>query len=229
MRELQLKHKKIVITKLASFGFIESDNGYAYKKDILNGQFELELFVTREGKLFTHLTEKAFGDEYTLHLVPDAVGEFVGSVKAAFGEAIYGFTNFCCESEIFMCEQTKLIISYVKEKYASGIEYLWKKFSDNAVFRRNDTKSWYGAILTVSLRKLGFDNDGDAEIVDLRMEPGFLDQRDKNRYLPGYHMNKKSWFTIILDGSVPTEEIYSLIDESYRLAGKKNSKTKSTS
>ena len=229
MRELQLKHKKIVITKLASFGFIESDNGYASKKDILNGQFELELFVTREGKLFTRLTEKAFGDEYTLHLVPDAVGEFVGSVKAAFGEAIDGFTNFCCESEIFMCEQTKLIIGYVKEKYASEIEYLWKKFPDNAVFRRNDTKSWYGAILTVSLRKLGFDNDGDAEIVDLRMEPGFLDQRDKNRYLPGYHMNKKSWFTIVLDGSVPTEEIYSLIDESYRLAGKKNSKTKSTS
>ena len=161
--------------------------------------------------------------------MPDAVGEFVGSVKAAFGEAIDGFTNFCCESEIFKCEQTKLIIGYVKEKYASEIEYLWKKFPDNAVFRRSDTKSWYGAILTVSLRKLGFDNDGDAEIVDLRMEPGFLDQRDKNCYLPGYHMNKKSWFTIVLDGSVPTEEIYSLIDESYRLAGKKNTKTKTTS
>jgi len=37
-------------------------------------------------------------------------------------------------------------------------------------------------------------------------------------YYPGWHMNKKNWYTIILDGSVETEEIYKRIDESYRLA-----------
>ena len=41
---------------------------------------------------------------------------------------------------------------------------------------------------------------------------------DKKRYFPGWHMNKKHWYTIILDGSVSTEEICSRIDESYRLA-----------
>ena len=39
-------------------------------------------------------------------------------------------------------------------------------------------------------------------------------------------MNKQHWFTIVLDGSVDTEEIFSLIDDSYILAAQKPSKTK---
>ncbi len=35
--------------------------------------------------------------------------------------------------------------------------------------------------------------------------------------IPGYHMNKEHWNTVILDGSIPEEEIHKMIDESYRL------------
>lgn len=33
-------------------------------------------------------------------------------------------------------------------------------------------------------------------------------------------MNKKNWITIVLDGTVLLDEIYSLIDNSYKLAKK---------
>lgn len=33
--------------------------------------------------------------------------------------------------------------------------------------------------------------------------------------IPGYHQNKEHWNTIILDGSIPDEEIKIMIDESY--------------
>ena len=33
--------------------------------------------------------------------------------------------------------------------------------------------------------------------------------------LPGYHMNKRHWNTITLDGSIPDEEIFTMIDDSY--------------
>lgn len=33
--------------------------------------------------------------------------------------------------------------------------------------------------------------------------------------LPGYHMNKKHWNTILLDGSIPTKLLQIWIDESY--------------
>ena len=38
---------------------------------------------------------------------------------------------------------------------------------------------------------------------------------------PGWHMNKKHWYTICLNGSVPICEILSRIDASYQLAKKK--------
>ena len=34
---------------------------------------------------------------------------------------------------------------------------------------------------------------------------------------PGYHMNKKHWNTIVLDGTVPAPELCELIDHSYDL------------
>lgn len=35
--------------------------------------------------------------------------------------------------------------------------------------------------------------------------------------IPGYHMNKKHWNTVILDGSIPQGEIERMIDNSYLL------------
>jgi len=42
----------------------------------------------------------------------------------------------------------------------------------------------------------------------------------RKNYYPGWHMNKKSWYTIVLNGSVPNDELRERITESYELAGK---------
>lgn len=38
--------------------------------------------------------------------------------------------------------------------------------------------------------------------------------------IPGYHMNKKHWNTVILDGSIPQGELERMIDHSYSLVVK---------
>jgi predicted DNA-binding protein (MmcQ/YjbR family) len=64
--------------------------------------------------------------------------------------------------------------------------------------------------------------DGDPT-VNLKCDPAYaLELRE--RYpcvIPGYHMNKKHWNTIILDGSVPDKEIKGWIDHSLELVSKK--------
>lgn len=35
--------------------------------------------------------------------------------------------------------------------------------------------------------------------------------------IPGYHMNKKHWNTVIVDGSVPARQLKEWIDDSYQL------------
>mgnify|MGYP003622280154 CR=1 FL=1 len=62
----------------------------------------------------------------------------------------------------------------------------------------------------------GLKEEGIVEIIDLRIKPENLAELiDNQMYFPGYHMNKKHWFTICLDGSVPLEEIFRHIDSSY--------------
>ena len=39
--------------------------------------------------------------------------------------------------------------------------------------------------------------------------------------LPGWHMNKKHWNTIVVDGSAPAKLIFEWIDHSYDLVNKK--------
>jgi len=55
--------------------------------------------------------------------------------------------------------------------------------------------------------------------MNLKCEPGeALALRDIFPAVrPGYHMNKKHWNTVILDGSIPAGEIRRMIDNSYRL------------
>ncbi len=38
---------------------------------------------------------------------------------------------------------------------------------------------------------------------------------------PGYHMNKKHWNTIIIDGTLSNKQLMEMIDESYILVSKK--------
>lgn len=38
--------------------------------------------------------------------------------------------------------------------------------------------------------------------------------------LPGYHMSKKHWNTVLIDGTIPDKFIYKMIDDSYLLVSK---------
>lgn len=44
--------------------------------------------------------------------------------------------------------------------------------------------------------------------------------------LPGYHMNKKHWNTVIVDGTVSLKLLHSWIDHSYELVNKAGKKKK---
>jgi predicted DNA-binding protein (MmcQ/YjbR family) len=60
--------------------------------------------------------------------------------------------------------------------------------------------------------------DGDLSI-NLKCDPALaIDLRERySSVTPGYHMNKKHWNTVLLDGSVPDKEVFSWIDHSYGL------------
>ena len=64
----------------------------------------------------------------------------------------------------------------------------------------------------------------DTMRVNVKVDPQWRDFW-RNAYpsvLPGYHQNKEHWNTVILDGTIPDEEIKRMIAESYDLIAKKH-------
>jgi len=64
--------------------------------------------------------------------------------------------------------------------------------------------------------------EGDLTI-NLKCNPArAIELRERySSVIPGYHMNKKHWNTIYIDGSVPDKDIFSWVDHSYDLVLKK--------
>lgn len=64
--------------------------------------------------------------------------------------------------------------------------------------------------------------NGDLANINLKCDPQHANElRDLfSAVIPGYHMNKKHWNTVILDGSIPVGEIERMIDHSYGLVVK---------
>jgi predicted DNA-binding protein (MmcQ/YjbR family) len=62
------------------------------------------------------------------------------------------------------------------------------------------------------------DLEGELSI-NLKCDPDLaIELRDKYpAVLPGFHMNKKHWNTIIIDGTIPDRIIKEFIDHSYNL------------
>lgn len=211
------KNKKVVFSKLAGYGFKKSGSSYKITRTLAASGFEMTVTITKNGKVSAVVIDPDTG-EYTLHLT-DSAGSFVGEVRAEYEQTLADIAEGCYEPDVFKAEQTKRLIEYVREKYGRELEFLWEKYDDAAVWRRGDTSKWFAVIMKVSRRKLRLDSDEVVEIIDLRLPPEEMAALvDGKRYFGGWHMNKKHWFTIVLDSSVEFEELCRRINVSYSLA-----------
>ncbi|MBR2730583.1 MAG: MmcQ/YjbR family DNA-binding protein [Clostridia bacterium] len=80
------------------------------------------------------------------------------------------------------------------------------------VMRRRDTKRGFAWI---------FEREGRIW-VNLKAQPETVQFwiRVFPACLPAYHMNKTHWFSVILDGSVPEDQLEQMIAESHALCGR---------
>ena len=220
MFEEIFKHKKVNFDMLTDYGFIQKDNSYIIEQEIMDGTFILLIHIDSQGLPYTNLIEKDTGEEYVLYKT-NAQGTYVGDVRNAIKDALSKIADTCYETAIFKTVQAQMVINFVRDAYGDELEFLWTKFPDNAVWRRKDNNKWYGAILTVIGNKIGLDNDNVVEIIDLRMDSAKAEKiLSREHYYPGWHMNKKSWYTIVLDGGISDKELKTRIQESYHLAAK---------
>lgn len=85
----------------------------------------------------------------------------------------------------------------------------------------------YVAVFKVGGKMFALKKDAEIPLrVNLKCDPLYaLELRSIYKsVIPGYHMNKKHWNTLICDGEIEDEMIRSMIDDSYDLVFKSLSK-----
>lgn len=121
--------------------------------------------------------------------------------------------------------QRERIIQHIQDRYAAEPEHLWARYPNYAVFRQSASRKWFAAVMDVAKKSLDMTGDGTADVMDVRCGPvlvGSLLAQDG--FLPAYHMSKSSWISILLDETVPDEQIFPLIELSYDSVAPKRKK-----
>lgn len=117
------------------------------------------------------------------------------------------------------------VLEIAKKQYHTEPEYLWARDPESLVLRHDSNRKWYALIMNVSRKKLGLKGEEYVDILDVKadsvMAGSFLSGEG---ILPGYHMNKGNWITILLDGTVPLDTIKLLLDTSFSLTSQKKAK-----
>lgn len=87
-----------------------------------------------------------------------------------------------------------------------------------AVLRHSENAKWFAVFLEVPGTRLGLERPESVDILDVKCGPLLAGSLlGVPGILPAYHMNKSNWVTLLLDGSLPEEEIIRLLELSYDL------------
>ncbi len=209
------KRSKVNFNKLQQYGFEEKNKKYFYSKNIADDEFVLNVEIDQLGDVKAKVID-SFGDEYTNFRIEDSTGSFVGKIRSEFEEVLLDIKNRCFEQAVFLFEQSNRITNLIKEKYGDEPEMEWESSPGFGVFRNQNSKKWYGLIMNIDKSKIDPKLSGEVEVINIKLEPNeILDLLKKDGFYPAYHMNKKSWITILLDDTVSDKVIMELVNKSY--------------
>lgn len=168
--------------KLIDYGFKKQGHNYIYKKDILDGDFRIEVIINSilDAKVYDTDTD----EEYTnIHLVGKQ-GKFVQKVRTAYEGCIEDILNHCFVYDYFIFPQSKRLMHLIEEKYHVLPDCPFTN-GDSFVFRNND--KWFGLIMHTDYSKF-CDKQGEIECLNIKVP---IDTVDLSSIYPAFHMNKK--------------------------------------
>lgn len=208
-----------IAEKLIAYGFHQENDEYIYSKDVCN-DFCATFSIT-EGSVKVDVVEHDTKDKLQLFYLPEVTGAFIGEINAACEKIAKDIIANCFSAPKLHGRIADLVTQYIRAKYGDELENLWEKFPEDGIWRRSDNKKWYALLMVVEKSKIDSLSTGKIDVLDLRVDKTAPSIVDNESIFPGYHMNKKSWITVCLDGTMPIEKIYELIDKSYILAKEK--------
>lgn len=227
--------KRFVNNRLLEYGFEESETGYYYSAEFMDGDFRAELTVTSSGELRASVIDLMNEEEYVQLRFPAFDGAYVNMVRSAYESLLEDIALNCCDDAYFALDQSNRIAERIFAAYGVSPDFPWRDDADaddpNGVFRHADSGKWFGVVLHIKygqLEKSGFgevgserNNNKSNEMIDvlnLKIREEDADELHENpAVFPAFHMNHSKWISVLLDDTITDDEVMELVYTSYLL------------
>ena len=201
--------------KLREYGFRPEGGALVYARDLPEDNFRI--IITCDRALSGKIIDLAFGEEYVNYRMESATG-YSAEIRQKFEALLLDIRDKCCRNQYFRTEQARRINEYIYETYDVMPEFLWPNIPSYAAFRRKQGSKWFAVIGSVPRCKVDAASPSaqDVEVINVKVDKdriAALLARDGIH--PAFHMNKKSWVSIILDETLTDSEIRRMVSESY--------------
>ena len=212
--EIFLK-KKFDFEKLKEFGLCFENNTYIYSEDFMDGDFKaiIEISDVLKGKVIDNFSD----EEYMPLRIESYDGEYICKVREAYKSILKRIADAWCTDVFFASDQANRIANLIYERYGVKPDFPWK--DDNGVFRHLDNNKWFSLIMYVSLDALL--KNGDSHMLNIMNVKIDISKRDElyeiKGIYPAFHMNHKTWISVVLDDTICDYKIIELIQSSFDL------------
>lgn len=221
------ERKKIVPERAKAYGFQPDGDGLFYICDFFSGDFRAEIRVSPGGTVTGKVIDKMNDEEYAPLRAEGMRGAYVSGVRDAYAKILEEIAAACCDEYLFASDQANRIARLIRERYGVSPDFPFDDGRDKTagVFRHADSGRWFGLIMRVKKSVLTGETDPvRTDVMNLKAEPGRIpDLRRIPGVYPAYHMNRKYWISLALDGRIDDGAVMELIGESFALTEKKKS------
>lgn len=222
IEETVFSRKRWIESKVLAYGFHKANKTYILEKPFLDGDFKTVLSVTPKGQVTGKVIDTITQDEYYQLRQETATGPYVNRVRSAYRSLLTDIADSCCSDVLFASSQANRLTQAILDHFQVKPDFPWEhssRYQSYGAFRHTSNRKWFALIMNVKREVL--DKDGNTSLIDIlnvKIPPA---QGDELRQIPGiypaYHMNHKTWISVVLDETLPDEKILELIDTSYQL------------
>ena len=209
------KYFKVEHDLLEPYGFVKDGGSYLYRAPIKDGQFSAVVKVDENGNVSGRVIDNDIDDDYYLFRRSDG-NVFASEIREEYLGILKDIVLSCFKARPFMSDQANMLHDYVYREYGDIPDNPFKNDGESAVFRNHNNRKWYGLIMAIPEKKLTGERNDVVEVINLKVRPENMETYLRmTSIFPAYHMNKKNWISVILDGGVSDELLTHLVDESY--------------
>ena len=225
MEERIFERKKIVRERALAYGFRPLGAELVFSRDFFSGDFRAEVRVAADGTVSGRVVDLMNDEDYAPLRAEGMRGAYVSSVRAAYEKILREIAAACCDEYLFASEQANRIARRIKERYGVSPDFPFDDGKDRTagVFRHTDSGRWFGLIMRVKKSVLAGETETTRiDAMNLKADPAGIPELWKtDGVYPAYHMNRKYWISVALDGRLSDDEAMALIERSFQLTEKK--------